>query len=85
MIAAHGPRADVNLSRVGFRLIDDKPISREMAHTALISRAYRTPNHEYGWRSRSSPFRHIQVQGRRSWGRPLSGVGTHLAAGPLGP
>lgn len=39
MIAAHGPHADVNLSRVGFLIVDDKPMSREMAHTALIGRA----------------------------------------------
>ncbi|MGE3475851.1 MAG: response regulator [Rhodospirillaceae bacterium] len=39
MIAAHGPHADVNLSRVGFLIVDDKPMSREMAHTALINRA----------------------------------------------
>jgi CheY-like chemotaxis protein len=39
MIAAHGPHADLNLSRIGFLIVDDKPMSREMAHTALINRA----------------------------------------------
>lgn len=39
MIAAHGPHADLNLSRLGFLIVDDKPMSREMAHTALVNRA----------------------------------------------
>jgi CheY-like chemotaxis protein len=39
MIAGSGPHADVNLSHVGFLIVDDKPMSREMVHTALISRA----------------------------------------------
>lgn len=39
MIAARGPHADVNLSRVSFLLVDDKPMSREMAYTALVNRA----------------------------------------------
>ncbi|MGE3334080.1 MAG: response regulator [Rhodospirillaceae bacterium] len=39
MTVAYGPHADFNLSRIGFLLVDDKPMSREMAHTALVSRA----------------------------------------------
>lgn len=39
MIAPNGPQADVNLSRTGFLVVDDKPMSREMVQTALIGRA----------------------------------------------
>ncbi|MGE4063652.1 MAG: response regulator [Rhodospirillaceae bacterium] len=39
MYAPGAPQADVNLSRVGFLIVDDKPMSREMVHTALVSRA----------------------------------------------
>lgn len=39
MVAAQGPHADVNLSQTGFLIVDDKPMSREMVHTALMNRA----------------------------------------------
>ena len=37
MIAAHGPHAGVHLSRAGFLIVDDKPMSREMVRTALFT------------------------------------------------
>lgn len=39
MIAISGPHADINLSRIAFLVVDDKPMAREMVHTALIGRA----------------------------------------------
>jgi CheY-like chemotaxis protein len=37
---AHGVfHAEANLSKINFLLVDDKPMSREMAHTALVGRA----------------------------------------------
>lgn len=34
-----GPSVEVNLSKIGFLLVDNKPMAREMAHTALVGRA----------------------------------------------
>ena len=37
---AHGAsHAEANLSKISFLLVDDKPMSREMAHAALVGRA----------------------------------------------